>query len=73
MDSKHQYLKMRPWEPRLKWSKNGNNTGRDNINWAEVQFGGRGLSYRASQVLALVISTTGWGMGGRARHSGTCP
>ena len=38
-----------------------NNTRRNDIYWAEVQLGGRGLS---SQVLALVISTTTWGRGG---------
>lgn len=43
-----------------------NNTGRNNISWAEVQLGGRGLSYPASQVLALVIGTTGGGRGGRS-------
>lgn len=47
--------------------KNDNNTGRNYIYWAEVQLGGKGFS---SRVLALVISTPGWGRGGRARHSG---
>lgn len=44
-----------------------NNTGRNDISWAEVQLGGRGLSYPASQVLVW-LSAPQAGVGVEGPH-----